>query len=80
MFFVVCANKRFNPMSQSFQLNLWPDFLAGRVPRRKNFAESFEKYEFQPVKQGVFDKATYSQNGSRRRIPVEILSCCANCF
>jgi hypothetical protein len=30
-------------LRRSFQLNLWPDFLAGRVPRRKNFAGSFGK-------------------------------------
>jgi len=48
-------------MHQSFQLNLWTDFLAGRVPRRKNFAGSFKITPFYSVKQGFFDDATYSQ-------------------
>jgi hypothetical protein len=41
MFVVVFANKQSIQLRQSFQLNLWLDFLAGRVPRRKNFAGSF---------------------------------------
>jgi hypothetical protein len=31
------------------------------VPRRKNFAESFNKRDFHPVKQGFSDETTYSQ-------------------
>jgi hypothetical protein len=56
------------------------DFLAGRVPRRKNFAGSFVKSDFHLVKQGFFDAATYSQMKTILKIPVEILPCCANCF
>jgi len=48
-------------MHQSFQLNLWTDFLAGRVPRRKNFAGSFKITRLYYVKQGFSHDATYSQ-------------------
>jgi hypothetical protein len=37
-------------LRRSFQLNLWLDFLAGRMPRRKNFAASSEKRVFNLIK------------------------------
>jgi len=46
MFVVVCANKRTIQLRQSFQSDLWLDFLAGLVPCRKNFAASFGKTVF----------------------------------
>jgi hypothetical protein len=49
MFVVVCANTVVQSnCDRAFQLDLWPDFLAGRVPRRKNFAGSFQKTFFTP--------------------------------
>jgi hypothetical protein len=49
MFVVVCVNTVVQSnCDRAFQLDLWPNFLAGRVPRRKNFAGSFKKDIFTP--------------------------------
>jgi hypothetical protein len=55
-------------------------FLAGRVPRRKNFAGSFRKTVFYRFKQGFSDAMTYSQMKNNLKIPVEKLPRCSNCF
>jgi hypothetical protein len=80
MFVVVCVNKQSIQLRQSFQSDLWMDFLAGRVPRRKNFAGSFLKTVFSRVKQGFLDERTYSQTENNLKASVEILPRCANCF
>jgi hypothetical protein len=53
--------QQFNPTVPKLSVEPVADFLAGRMPRRKNFAESFEKAVFHPVKQGFSDARTYSQ-------------------
>jgi len=80
MFVVVCANKRFNLTAQKLSIGPVANFLAGRVPRRKNFAGCFGQCDFHRVKQGVSDVTTYSQRKGNLKIPVEILPRCANSY
>jgi hypothetical protein len=54
-------------------LNCGSIFLAGRVPRRKNFAASFPVSAACPVKQGFCDVETYSQMG---KTPKPLLNFC----
>jgi hypothetical protein len=54
------------------------DFLAGRVPCRKNFAGSLRKSLIYPVKQGFSCATTYSQTSGELKMPVEFLPRCSN--
>jgi hypothetical protein len=56
----LCKYRGSIQLRQSFQLNLWLSFLAGRVPRRKNFAGSSGKRAFHPVWQWFLNGTTYS--------------------